>query len=132
MQTYHAYFIFFDSQSYHDLSVQAKERFGVAEIRPQDADPGLMRFLRRTNLELAEPFPERYAESLNEWNISLPPLTVPQLGHFSEDMIYLQDAGRADAEIVGQLRPPPGGFSVLSVNLQVHNDMSFDGIVNIN
>lgn len=100
-------------------------------MRPQDEDPGLMRFLRRTNLESETPFPENYAQSLTEWISNLPPLASPPLARFSDDMVLLQDAGVADAEIVGLLKPLPGSFSVLSVDFKVYNGLSFDGNISI-
>lgn len=111
-----------------DLTTQARDAFGTAEVRPQDDDPGMLRFLRRANLNKTAPFPENYLQSLREWVAGFPVVAPRTMGPFTEGRVLFQDAGEKDAAIVGLLKPPPPPHtSVLSVDFAVHNEISFDG-----
>lgn len=76
----------------------------------------MLRFIRRTNLEMNVPLPMNYSDKVRSYITTLPILKFPNMLPFSDKMVMLQDAGEKDAEMVGLLKPLPNCITVLSVS----------------
>lgn len=113
--------------SFRELTQEAKRRFGVAEKRPQDIDPSMLRFIRRTNLEIISPFPSNYQQDLFTWIQQIPALNVPDLPSFSNHQIILQDSKFQDLRSIMSIKPSNQEFVVLAIDTEFYNEISFDG-----
>lgn len=113
-------------KSFHERQKMATDRFGVAEVRPQDVDRDLMRAVRRTNLGRTCSFPLKYEDDLEDLAKSIPKITEENLPMFHSDMIAYFDH-TCEHDIFQRVQPPPGGFSVLSVDFEFHQEYSYDG-----
>lgn len=118
---------FVSSSSFDQLRREARTRYGVSATRPQDDDPGMLRFLRRANMDAIPQFPPGYSEQLMEWVSRIPILDVPIVPQFSMDLVHLQNAESQQIEVIRTMRPPAEGFGVLAVDFKSHNELSYDG-----
>lgn len=117
----------FCRSSFDILNKQARELYGNSPVRPQDEDPGMLRFMRRSNMDIIQPFPEGYQEQLVDWISNIPNIQDQTVSPWSAEMVYFQDAQNQSLDVIRTIRPPTGSFGVLAVDFMQHNVLSFDG-----